>query len=377
MINYSSQFIDKNDVKAVTKALNSKFLTTGPFVKKFEEKIIKKTDSKYCTVVNSATSASHLACKVFELKPNDYVWTSSNTFVSSANCALLCGAKIDLIDIDLSTYNLDIEKLSKKLAAAKKKKKLPKILIPVHFSGYPCDLKKIYELSKKYKFKIIEDASHAFGSKYLNNKIGNCRFSDMTIFSFHPVKIFTTGEGGAITTNNYKLDARLKSLRTHGIVQKKKNTKRPWMFYQTDLGLNYRLTDIQASLGISQLKKVNTFLKKRNKISKIYDQELKNLPIQLPKRTNNFYSSFHLYVILLKRKSRDVLYKKLLEKGFKTNIHYIPIYRHPFFKRFNFKRKDFLNNENYFKNAISIPIAPHLTKKNIYKIIKIIKEYFL
>ncbi len=378
MINYSTQLIDKNDVKAVVKVLNSKYLTTGPFVKKFEKKISEKTDSKFCTVVNSATSALHLACKAFKLKQNDYVWTSSNTFVSSANCALLCGAKIDLVDINLKTYNIDIEKLTRKLSIAKKKKKLPKILIPVHFGGNPCDLKKIYKLSKKYKFKIIEDASHAFGSKYLNNKIGNCRFSDMTVFSFHPVKIFTTGEGGAITTNNHKLDAKLKSLRTHGIVQKnKKNTKRPWMFYQTDLGLNYRLTDFQANLGISQLKKVNSFLKKRNEISKIYDNELKDLPIQLPNRINNNYSSFHLYVILLKKKNRDLLYKKFLENGFKTNIHYIPVYRHPYFKKFNFKKKDFLNNEIYFKNAISIPIAPNLTKKNIFMVIKIIKKFFV
>ena len=220
------------------------------------------------------------------LKKGDYIWTSSNTFVSTANCALLCGAKVDLVDIDLSTYNIDINKLEKKINFSKKIiKKLPKILIPVHFAGQPCNMKKIFNLSKKFNFKIIEDASHAFGSKYLNNHVGNCKFSHATVFSFSSGKIFTTGEGGAITTNDKKIDLKLKSLRTHGIKYKQKkklNEKRPWMFYQTSLGLNYRLTDIQAGLGISQLKKVDRFLKTRNKIAKIYNKELKSLPIKLP-----------------------------------------------------------------------------------------------
>ena len=226
MINYSTQTIDKNDINAVTKVLKSKWLTTGPFVKKFETEIKNKVNSKYCTVVNSATSALHLACLALGVKKGDYVWTSSNTFVASANCALLCGAKIDLIDIELDNYNLDTEKLEQKLIKANNVNKLPKILIPVHFAGYPCDMKKIYNLSKKFNFKIIEDASHALGSIYKGNKIGNCKYSEATVFSFHPVKIITTGEGGAITTNNQNLNLKLESLRTHGIDQnylKKKN----------------------------------------------------------------------------------------------------------------------------------------------------------
>ena len=380
MINYSNHYIDNDDIKAVVKVLKSKWLTTGPNVLKFEKEIKKKTKTKFCTAVNSATSALHLSCLALGLKKNDYVWTSSNTFVSTANSALLCGAKIDLIDIDLKTYNLDVEKLENKLKSAKKNNKLPKIVIPVHFGGNPCEMKKIYNLSRKYKFKIIEDASHAFGSIYEKNEIGNCKFSNMTVFSFHPVKIFTTGEGGCVTTNDKKLDIKLKSLRSHGIAQKQRNNsinkKRPWMFFQRSLGLNYRLTDIQASLGVSQLKKVSKFLNKRNEISKIYNRELVNLPIQTPKLTPNSFSSYHLYVIVLRKKNRDLLFKKFLDNGFKTNIHYIPVYKHPYFKKFNFNTKDFKNNEIYFKNALSIPISPELSKSKIKKVIRILNEFF-
>ena len=235
MLNYSKQTIDKSDINAVTKVLKSKWLTTGPFVKEFEKRVREKVNAKYCTAVNSATSALHIACMALGVKQGDYVWTSSNTFVASANCALLCGAKIDLLDIELNNYNLDVTKLEQKLIKAKKKNKLPKVIIPVHFAGYPCDMKKIFDLSKKFRFKIIEDASHALGSIYKKDKIGNCKFSEATIFSFHPVKIITTGEGGVITTNNKNLNNKLKSLRNHGIVQnyqkKKKILKKNHRFF--------------------------------------------------------------------------------------------------------------------------------------------------
>ena len=285
-INYSRQLIYSSDIKKVSKTLKSNFLTTGPKIQDFEKQIKNKVNAKYSIVVNSATSALHISCIALGLKANDYLWTSSNSFVASANCGLYCNAKIDLVDINLETYNIDVDKLEKKLIKAKKKKKLPKILIPIAFAGHSAEMKKIYNLSRKYNFKIIEDASHALGAMYNNYMVGSCKYSDISVFSFHPVKIITTGEGGAITTNNFKLAQKLKALRSHGIeknLTKKEKLKTPWLFKQNFLGFNYRMTDIQASLGISQIKKLNFFVKKRNKIAKIYNKELSKLPLKLPK----------------------------------------------------------------------------------------------
>ena len=384
MINYGRQYIDKNDISSVSKILRSDWLTTGPNISSFENKITKKVNAKYATVVNSATSALHIACMALGVSNKDIVWTTSNSFVSSINCALFCGAKIDLVDINLENYNIDTDELTKKLKIAKKEKNLPKVLIVVHIAGHPCDLKSIYKLSKIYKFKIIEDASHALGSVYLGSKIGSCRYSDITVFSFHPVKIITTGEGGAAITNDKKIHIRLQSFRSHGILfnLKKKNKEkkvRPWMFYQVDLGYNYRLTDIGAALGLSQIKKLNFFLKKRNKIAKIYNQKLKNFPLKLPKVKPKCLSSFHLYIVLIKKNkkiNRDLFYKKLLKNKIKTNIHYIPIYRHPYFKKFKFDKKNFKNNEVYFNQAISLPIYPDLSISEINKVISVIKNIF-
>ena len=348
-----------------------------------KKKISELTSSKYSTVTSSATSSLHIACLALSVSQNDTVWTTSNTFVSSINCALYCGAKIDLVDIDLETYNIDIKKLEKKLAKTKKIN-LPKVLIIVHFAGNPCDMKKIYKLSKKYNFKIIEDASHALGAKYGKHKIGDCKYSDITVFSFHPVKIITTGEGGVATCNNNSIYLKLQSLRSHGIINSnkkylKEKKLKPWMFYQEYLGYNYRLTDISAALGLSQLKKLNFFLSQRNKIAKIYNHKLKNLPLILPKIDKNNLSSFHLYVILFKddknKNIRDKIYIKLLKSGIKTNIHYIPIYNHPYFKKFNFNKKDFINNEYYFKRAISLPIYPGLKLKQINFIVSSLKKF--
>ena len=309
MLNYSRQYIDKKDIQSVIKSLKSEWLTTGPQIKNFEDKIKKFVNAKYCSVVNSATSALHLSCLALDIK-KDYVWTTSNTFVSTANAAVLCGAIVDLVDIDKKNFNLDINQLELKLKKAKLENKLPKVIILVHFSGLPCDLDKIFKLKKKYNFKIIEDASHALGARFKNNKIGNCKFSELTVFSFHPVKMITTGEGGAVTTNLKKIHNKIQSLRSHGIIRQP-TKKEPWFFNQVNLGLNYRMTDIQASLGISQLKKINFFLKERNKIASIYNELLKDCPIILPNLSNNkFYSSFHLYVILLKTKKKGTFFIK-------------------------------------------------------------------
>lgn len=382
-INYSRQLIYSSDIKKVSQTLKSNYLTTGPQIKAFEHSLKKKTNSKFAVVVNSATSALHISCLALGLKKGDYLWTSSNSFVASANCGLYCGAKIDLIDIDLQTYNIDIQKLEKKLILAKKKNILPKILIPVAFAGQSSDMVKIKQLSKKFKFKIVEDASHALGAKYKNTLVGSCKYSDMAVFSFHPVKMITTGEGGAITTNDLNFSKKLEAFRSHGIeknLSKKDKFNRPWLFHQNYLGYNYRMTDIQASLGLSQIKKLNFFVKRRNKIAKIYFKALKDLPLDLPKVSDYNYSSFHLFVVLVKKNkkkiTRDKLYILLKKRGINTNIHYIPIYKHPFFKKMNFKIKNFSNNEIYFKKALSIPLHPSMTNKDINKVILALKEIF-
>jgi UDP-4-amino-4,6-dideoxy-N-acetyl-beta-L-altrosamine transaminase len=383
VIRYSRQTIDNSDIQSVSKTLKSDWLTTGPNIGIFENDICKKVSVKYGVAVNSATSALHIACKALGLSSGDNLWTSSNSFIASANCGLYCGAKVDLVDIDLDTQNISITKLKEKLINSKKKD-LPKILIPVAFAGQSCEMKKIYELSKKFNFKIIEDASHALGAKYFNHSVGSCKYSDITVFSFHPVKMITTGEGGIALTNNLKFSNKMKDLRSHGVQQIKKknfrNSKRPWMFYQNDLGFNYRMTDIQASLGISQLKKLKKFVSKRNRIAKFYNEELKNLPLQLPLIKKNNYSSFHLYVVqVLKNKkkiNRDTLYKKLHNLGIYTNIHYIPIYIHPYYKKIGFKKKFFLNNNIYFSRALSLPIYPLIKKKELNKVVNSLKKIF-
>tara|TARA_Y100000590_G_scaffold213372_1_gene241788 strand:- start:53519 stop:54679 length:1161 start_codon:yes stop_codon:yes gene_type:complete len=383
-IRYSRQVIDNSDIKNVVRTLNSDWLTTGPNIEKFEKEICKKVNSNYGVAVNSATSALHIACKAVGLMNKDILWTSSNTFISSANCGLYCGAIVDLVDIDLKTQNISLVKLEEKLILAKKKNNLPKILIPVAFAGQSCDMKEIYKLSKKFNFKIIEDASHALGASYFKDPVGCCKYSDITVFSFHPVKMITTGEGGMAMTKNFQFYKKMRDFRSHGIDQAKreikKRTIRPWMFYQTSLGYNYRMTDIQASLGISQLRKLKNFVRKRNKIAKIYNKELKNLPLQLPYVSKNNISSFHLYVVQVKTNekkiTRDILYKKLLSKGIITNIHYIPIYMHPFYKKLGFNNKKFPNNNKYFKRGISLPIYPSLKDDELKKIIKEIKKIF-
>ena len=375
MIPYSTQTIEKEEIKSVTDVLKSNFLTGGPPVKKFEELISKKTKSKFALSFNSATSALHLSCLALGLKKNDYFWTVPNTFVSSATCGLLCDAKVDFVDIDASSNNISVRALKDKLHKAKKNKKLPKIVIPVHLAGFPYKQDEIWELSKEFNFKIIEDASHAFGARYKNNIIGNCKWSDITVFSFHPVKIITTAEGGAITTNDKDLKKKISLLRDNGLERnfknfKYKNTKR-WYYEHQLLGYNYRMNDIQASLGITQIKKVNKFHAKRKKIAKLYNKKLsKNSKINIPVFEKYFDPSLHLYVVKIKNNKRDKLLIKLRKKGIYTNVHYLPIHFHPFFKKLGFKSGQYPNSEKYGAEALSIPIYPNLKNKDQKKVIK-------
>jgi len=390
MIPYSRQEILKKDIDAVVKVMKSNWLTQGPTVEKFENTVKHYTKAKYATAVNSATSALHLACLALKVGPGDLVWTSSNSFVASANCALYCGAEVDFVDIDPNTLNISIELLIRKLEKAKKKKKLPKVLIPVHFAGQPCDMERIFILSKKYKFKIIEDASHAIGAYYKlenskkknNIKIGSCRHSDITVFSFHPVKIITTAEGGMALTNNRKLDESIKLLRTHGITKSrkfmKKKTKDPWYFEQIELGLNYRMNDIQSAIGIEQCKRIDNFVKSRNEKAKLYDKYLNFRKLNKQIQPKNVYSSYHLYVIRLNlnllKNTKKTIFNYLRKKGIVVNVHYIPIHTHPFFSTLGFKKGDYPNTESYYESAISLPIYPSLKKKDQYRVIKLINK---
>jgi UDP-4-amino-4,6-dideoxy-N-acetyl-beta-L-altrosamine transaminase len=383
MIPYSRQYLDKSDLHEVSKVLRSKLITQGDKVKIFEKKICKKVGSKYGVTANSATSALHIACLALGLKKNDYLWTVPNTFVASANCGVYCGAKIDFVDIDENTFNISLLELKKKLKLSKKLKKLPKIIVGVDFAGNPYDHKELYELSKKYNFKTITDASHSLGSKYKNSLIGACKWSDITVFSFHPVKPITTAEGGIAVTNNRKLFNDLNIFRNHGITKNlkefKKKINQKWYYEQVSLGYNYRMNEIQAALGISQLKKLSLFNKKRNILAKKYSQNLKDLPIKFQKINKNCYSAYHLFVILfpnsiIRKKLYNKIFNYFLKKKIGVNLHYLPVHLHPFYRKKGFGIGNYPIAENYAKRAISIPLYPSLTFQNQNKVIRVIKK---
>ncbi len=381
MIPYSRQLIDNRDIRNISRTLKKDLVTTGPKIEQFETKIKKFVGAKYAVAVNSATSALHVACIALNLKSGDWLWTSPISFVASANCGLYCGAKIDFVDIDEKSNNISVEKLKKKLIKAKTKKKLPKIVVIVNLAGLPCDLYEIKKLSKIYGFKILEDSSHALGAKYNGKRIGNGKLSDVSVFSFHPVKIITTLEGGVATTNDIKLYKKMQMLRSHGITREKKMFKNRvsghWYYEQHLLGYNYRMNDVEATLGISQLQKINKFFIKRKKIKKFYDKELRKLPLILPENKRNKISSLHLYIIRLKNSSiyfRNEIIRKLRKKGIGVNIHYIPIHFQPYFRSLGFKKGMFPESEKYYKTAISLPIHPGLKKSDLIKILKVLKN---
>ena len=379
MIPYGRQDITVKDIKEVEKILRSDFLTQGPTVTHFEKKVSEYCKAKYAVAVNSATSALHIACLALGLKPGDWLWTSPNTFVASANCALYCGAKVDFVDINPFTYNMCISALTEKLKKAEKQGKLPKVLIPVHFGGHPCDMEKIKKLSNKYGFKIIEDASHAIGATYNNVKVGSCKHSDITVFSFHPVKIITTGEGGMALTNDKNLANHMRRLSTHGITKEKKlmhprSNDEIWNYQQIELGFNYRLTDIQAALGLSQLNRLDEYVKIRHKIAEFYNSELNDLDIQLPFQSPKSYSSYHLYPIRIKNDSISITQKKIYDalwnNGIAANILYIPAHRQPYYENLGFKSGDFPQAEQFHREVICLPMFPKLTKEQKTKVIK-------
>ena len=382
---YGRQYIDNKDIKSVNKILKSQFLTQGPCVEKFENDLKKKTSSKYAILANSATSCLILACRALELKKNDLVWTSPNTFVSTSNSALHCGAKVDLVDIDIETGNISIKSLKEKLLKAKQKNQLPKLLIPVHFAGQPTEQKEIWKLSKKYNFKILEDASHSLGAKHYQENVGSCKWSHIVVMSFHPVKPITTGEGGVALTNMKKLAQKMQLLRTHGVQKnlpiKVKSQIGDWYYDLKELGFNFRLSDIHASLGISQLKKLNYFVNERNKIAKIYDTILKDNQNIVPlKKMRHNHSSYHLYVIRIisnKLNIRNRLIKFLKTKNIFLNVHYIPVHYHTYYKKFKIIRSSLKNSEKYFSQAISVPMYVGLKKKQQINIVKIINNFIM
>jgi len=380
VIPYGRQSISDDDIKAVVDVLKSDYLTQGPVVPEFEKSICKYTGASYAVAVNSGTSALHIACLSLGLGKGDWLWTSSISFVASANCGIYCGARVDFIDIDPITWNISIDKLKHKLIYAKKHNKLPKIIVVVHLSGLPCDLAEIYKLSKEYGFYVIEDACHAIGSRYNNNNIGSCKYSDITVFSFHPVKVMTTGEGGMATTNIINLANKMRILRTHGITRDPDlMTHDPdgeWYYQQIDLGFNYRMTDIAAALGISQLLRLDSNIKKRHEIVRFYNKALSSLPLMLPYSDVSRYSSCHLYIVRIKNKKKlySEIFELLTNFGIGVNKHYIPIHTQPFYKNFGFKSGDFPESESYYREAISLPIFPDLTKKEQESVISAVSK---
>ena len=368
MIPYGRQDISDADIQAVVDVLRSDYLTQGPAVPAFEKSIVDYCGSQHAVAVNSATSALHIACLALGVGPNDMVWTTPITFVASANCALYCGAQVDFVDIDPLTYNMSVEFLAEKLAQAEKIGNLPKVVIPVHLCGQPCDMAAIYALSQQYGFKTIEDASHAIGGKYRGDPIGNCRYSDITVFSFHPVKIITTGEGGMALTNDAKLAKRMHLLRSHGITRDVNEMTHapdgPWYYQQIDLGYNYRMTDLQAALGLSQMQRLDEFVAKRHIIAKRYEELLRELPVIIPWQHSESYSGYHLYVIRLKlgeiSNTHRQVFEALRAAGIGVNLHYIPVYLQPYYAELGFEADYCPQAEHYYTEAISLPMYPGL-----------------
>jgi UDP-4-amino-4,6-dideoxy-N-acetyl-beta-L-altrosamine transaminase len=379
---YGKQDISEQDIQSVVDVLQSDFLTQGPQVPAFEQALVDYTGATHAFAVNSATSALHIACLALGLGKGDVLWTSPITFVASANCGLYCGADVDFVDIDQKTYNLCPVELEKKLIAAKQSGKLPKVVVPVHLCGQPCDMEKIWALSQEFGFKIIEDASHAIGGSYKETKVGSCKYSDITVFSFHPVKIVTTAEGGAALTNDAEIAKKLELLRSHGVTREpllmENESHGGWYYEQVDLGFNYRMTELQAALGVSQMQRLDAFIANRHKFADIYYQELKNLPITLPYQLPETHSGLHLFVIRLQlenlQKSHKEIFDELRANNIGVNLHYIPVHTQPYYQKLGFNWGDFPKAEEYYREAISIPMFHAMTEAQQQQVISTLKD---
>ena len=361
------QDISEEDVAAVAAVLKSPFLTQGPTVPAFEAALAAYAGAKHGVAVNSATSALHIACLALGLKAGDVLWTSPVTFVASANCALYCGAGVDFVDIDPLTFNISVDALQLKLEQARSRGTLPKVLVCVHLCGQSCDMRAIHQLSLNYGFKIIEDASHAVGAKYLNEPVGNCRFSDITVFSFHPVKIITSAEGGMALTNDSQLARSMELLRSHGITRDPaamtQASEGPWYYQQVGLGFNYRMTELQAALGLSQMNRLDAYVAMRHLLVKRYDEKLAGLPLSTPSQHPDGYSSFHLYVVrLIDGSRRRKVFETLRARGIGVNVHYIPVHTQPYYRAMGFAEGDFPQAERYYAEAISLPLYARLSE---------------
>ncbi|MCI7267474.1 MAG: UDP-4-amino-4,6-dideoxy-N-acetyl-beta-L-altrosamine transaminase [Veillonellaceae bacterium] len=379
MIYYGHQHITEKDIQAVERVLHSDWLTQGPAIEAFEKKVANYCGAKYAVAVTNATSALHIACKAAGLGEGDVLWTSPITFTASANCGRYCGADVDFVDIDDKTYNMSVAELRHKLEAAIKK---PKVVIPVHLAGQSCDMEAIKALADEYGFKIIEDASHATGADYKNTKVGSCRYSDMTVFSFHPVKIVTTGEGGIVLTNNKELYEKLKLYRSHGITRDSdlmtQEADGPWYYQQIELGFNYRMTDMQAALGCSQMDSLDEFVARRRYLVKRYNEKLKNLPLRTPYQDEATNPSWHIYIIRVDftkvKLSKKEIFARMRDSGIVLNLHYIPVHTQPYYQKLGFQKGDFPVSEKYYEEAITLPLYYDLTDEQQDEVIEALKE---
>ncbi|HTU12660.1 MAG TPA: UDP-4-amino-4,6-dideoxy-N-acetyl-beta-L-altrosamine transaminase [Allosphingosinicella sp.] len=379
-LSYGRQHITDADVAAVAEVLRSDFLTQGPAVPRFEAALQALTGAPHVFAMANATAALHLSCLACDVGPGDVVWTSPNSFVASANCALYCGADADFVDIDPATFNMSADALEAKLAAAEAAGgRLPKVVIPVHFAGQPCDMGRIGALARRYGFRVIEDASHAVGAMLGNTPIGGCADSDIAVFSFHPVKIVTTGEGGAAMTRDPVLAERLELLRSHGVTRREDlmsgPPEGPWYYEQVALGFNYRMTDIQAALGASQLERLEGYLRRRHELGALYDERLAGLPLTTPLRVGGRFSAFHLYVIQLDDPAlRRPVFEALRGANIGANVHYIPIHLQPYYRALGFGPGDFPNAEAYYARAITLPLHPQMSDGDVDRVADCLRE---